>query len=250
MSLFDRQGIPENLLRVNCEIEKGYWSSGENVNDSSDEDTDDISGSDADDSFQWDIATLRQYSFISASQDNGILTMHRLVQLAARSWLKSQGQLEQWNRQFVSILCRQFPTEVHDAYSQEGHWKKAEQLQVQVMETSKIKLGEDHPFTLTSMANLASTFWNQGRWEKAQQLKMQVMETRRIKLGEDHPDTLTSMVNLAFSWKSSGQHAAALDLLKVSLAKQKQVLGLDHPDVSSNLQTLLQWETEELGTDG
>ncbi|GLA56321.1 hypothetical protein AnigIFM63604_008383 [Aspergillus niger] len=100
------------------------------------------------------------------------------------------------------------------------------------------------------MANLASTFWSQGRWEKAQQLKMQVMETRRIKLGEDHPDTLTSMVNLAFSWKSSGQHAAALDLLKVSLAKQKQVLGLDHPDVSSNLQTLLQWETEELGTDG
>ncbi|KAI3034190.1 hypothetical protein CBS76997_11128 [Aspergillus niger] len=129
-----------------------------------------------------------------------------------------------------------------------GHWKKAEQLQVQVMETRKIKFGEDHPDTLTSMAYLASTYRNQGRWEKAEQLQMQVMETSKIKLGEDHPGTLTIMANLAFTWKSSGQYAAALELLKVSLAKQKQVLGLDHPDVSSNLQTLQQWETEELGT--
>ncbi|GLA49047.1 hypothetical protein AnigIFM63604_004651 [Aspergillus niger] len=98
------------------------------------------------------------------------------------------------------------------------------------------------------MANLASTYRSQGQWEKAEQLLMQVMETSKIKLGEDHPGTLTIMANLAFTWKSSGQYAAALELLKVSLAKQKQVLGLDHPDVSSHLQTLQQWETEELGT--
>ncbi len=38
------------------------------------------------------------------------------------------------------------------------------------METSKTKLGADHPDTLKSMANLASTFWNQGRWEEAEKL--------------------------------------------------------------------------------
>ena len=40
------------------------------------------------------------------------------------------------------------------------------------METSKNKLGADHPSTLTSMANLASTFWNQGRWEEAEKLEV------------------------------------------------------------------------------
>ncbi len=65
------------------------------------------------------------------------------------------------------------------------------------METSKTKLGDDHPDTLTSMAKLASTFWNQGRWSEAEKLNVQVMETSKTKLGADHPDTLTSMANLA-----------------------------------------------------
>ena len=39
-----------------------------------------------------------------------------------------------------------------------GRWEDAEKLEVQVMETSKTKLGADHPDTLTSMANLASTY--------------------------------------------------------------------------------------------
>ncbi|OGE46802.1 hypothetical protein PENARI_c107G06786 [Penicillium arizonense] len=71
----------------------------------------------------------------------------------------------------------------------QGRWEEAEQLDVQVIETRKTKLGEDHPSTLTSMANLASTYRNQGRWEEAEQLEVQVMETRKTKLGEDHPET-------------------------------------------------------------
>ncbi len=55
------------------------------------------------------------------------------------------------------------------------------------METRKTKLGADHPDTLNSMANLASTLWNQGRWAEAETLEVQVMETRKTKLGADHP---------------------------------------------------------------
>ncbi len=72
------------------------------------------------------------------------------------------------------------------------------------METRKTKLGADHPDTLTSMANLASTYWNQGRWEEAETLEVQVMETRKTKLGADHPDTLTSMANLASTYQKPG----------------------------------------------
>ncbi|KAK3326026.1 P-loop containing nucleoside triphosphate hydrolase protein [Apodospora peruviana] len=48
-------------------------------------------------------------------------------------------------------------------YYGESRWSEAEKLFVQVMETRKTKLGGDHPSTLTSMADLASTFWNQDR---------------------------------------------------------------------------------------
>ena len=68
-------------------------------------------------------------------------------------------------------------------YSNQGRWKEAEELEVQVMETFKRVLGEEHPDTLTSMANLALTVWNQGRWKEAEELGVQVMETRKRELG-------------------------------------------------------------------
>ncbi|KAF3007144.1 hypothetical protein E8E15_000324 [Penicillium rubens] len=132
----------------------------------------------------------------------------------------------------------------------QGRWDEAEQLDVQVMETSKTKLGEDHPDTLTSMGNLASTYWNQGRWDEAEQLFVQVMEMSKTKLGEDHPDTLASMANLAFSWKSSAHDVEAIVLLRECLIKQKQTLGQNHPTTLSNSRTLLECETEPLETEG
>ena len=37
-------------------------------------------------------------------------------------------------------------------------------------------LGEEHPDTLTSMVNLASTYRNQGRWKEVEELEERVME--------------------------------------------------------------------------
>jgi Flp pilus assembly protein TadD len=73
------------------------------------------------------------------------------------------------------------------------------------METSKAKLGADHPSTLSSMNNLALTYRNQGRWEEAETLQVQVMETSKTKLGANHPDTLTSMNNLALTYRNQGR---------------------------------------------
>jgi hypothetical protein len=71
---------------------------------------------------------------------------------------------------------------------------------VQVIETSKTKLKVDHLNTLTSIANLASTYRNQGRWDDAKELKVQVIKTSKTKLGVDHLNTLTSIANLALTF--------------------------------------------------
>jgi hypothetical protein len=71
---------------------------------------------------------------------------------------------------------------------------------VQVIETSKRILRPEHPDTLTSMGNLASTYGNQGRRKEAEELKVQVMKTRKKVLGEEHPNTLTTMNNLASTY--------------------------------------------------
>jgi hypothetical protein len=68
---------------------------------------------------------------------------------------------------------------------------------MQVMVTLQRVLGREHPDTLTSMNNLASTFCNQGRWNEAEELQTQVTNSIRTTLGEDHPSTVAAIANLA-----------------------------------------------------
>lgn len=56
-------------------------------------------------------------------------------------------------------------------YSKQGRLEEAEELQVQVMQSRKRVLGEEHPDTLASMSYLASTYSNQSRWKEAEGLR-------------------------------------------------------------------------------
>ncbi|KAK3947546.1 kinesin light chain [Pseudoneurospora amorphoporcata] len=120
----------------------------------------------------------------------------------------------------------------------QGRWDEAEKLEVQVMETSKAKLGADHPDTLSSMGNLASTFWSQGRWEEAEKLFVQVMEARKAKLGADHPSTLISLGNLASTYRNQGRWDEAEKLEVQVIETSKAKLGADHPDTLNSMANL------------
>ena len=74
----------------------------------------------------------------------------------------------------------------------QGRWKEAEELDVQVMETRKRVLGEEHPDTLTSMNNLAFTWKAQGRGAGAFKLMEECVQLQTRILGVDHPYTLSS----------------------------------------------------------
>ncbi|KAN0075017.1 hypothetical protein V8E54_007628 [Elaphomyces granulatus] len=84
-----------------------------------------------------------------------------------------------------------------------GRWTEVEKLSVQVMETRKTVLGPEHPDTLTSMHNLASTYRDQGRWTEAEKL----------------------LSNLSHTLKGLSRHAVALSLLQDCVQLREQRLG-------------------------
>jgi len=53
-------------------------------------------------------------------------------------------------------------------FRNQGRWKEAEELEVQVMETRKRVLGQEHPDMLTSMNNLAEVLRDQGKYAAAE----------------------------------------------------------------------------------
>lgn len=98
------------------------------------------------------------------------------------------------------------------------------------LEISVRVLGSEHPYTLTSMNNLAAGFRGLGDLNGARKLQELTLETRERVLGAEHPDTLTSRNDLASTFRALGDLARAKELQELNLEICERVLGGEHPD--------------------
>ena len=256
MSFFDRQEIPEEFL--------SYYGMQQN----------EVSGGDI--QLQQALGVLKAFSFAIKEKDQS-LDIHRLVQLVTRKWLARNKTISKFAGQALLAVshcfpfgnfenwatCSQYLPHAYAVLKQDGtrseeeevakasllhctagylyyrgQWKESERLQLRAVKLRRGVLGLDHPDTLTSVANLASTYGNQGRWDQAEKLEVEVMETRKTKLGADHPDTLTSMANLAVTYWEQNRldEAETLEVEVLDISKAK--LGTDHPDTLGRMANL------------
>lgn len=68
--------------------------------------------------------------------------------------------------------------------------RKANELEVEVIEAKERKLGEEHPDTLTAKVNLAHTLHSTDGTDEAMNLMNLCAITSPLTLGCEHPDTL------------------------------------------------------------
>jgi tetratricopeptide (TPR) repeat protein len=218
------------------------------------------------------LGTLNAYSFITKRPADAALDLHRLVHLSMRNWLRKEELLAQSTEKVIVRLAEVFPDSddknrsvwrtylPHTRYVLEsnlvnkdwqsrmdllwkygrclfadGRWNEAEAAIAEVLEIETRDLSGGHPFMLTSIAKLASTYRHQGRWDAAEELELQVMETHKTKLGVDHADTITSMAHLASTYWNQGRWDEAEELQVQVMEKSKTKLGTDHPDTISSI---------------
>jgi nucleoside phosphorylase/tetratricopeptide (TPR) repeat protein len=180
------------------------------------------------------LGLLNAYSFTNNQATD--ISMHRLVHIATRNWLKKKELFSYWIQKVACQIQEVFPDYHHtkrklwrkylphalalireddfikkekrhtgliqkiaDCLTSDGRFHEAEALYKQLLEIDQHRNGPEHPDTLTSMANLASTYRKQGRWHEAEKLDVEVLEMRKALLGAEHPGTLTSMANLAYT---------------------------------------------------
>jgi tetratricopeptide (TPR) repeat protein len=221
------------------------------------------------------IKVLDKYALVTRRPAESALDVHRLVHQALQERLQVQGRLEHWTKHTIKQLLRVFPDDDYSNRSKwrrllphvqyallhspmddsdkeesdlvwncaralysDGRYEEAEELQVQVMQTTKRVLGDEHPDTLTSIDNLASTYWKQGRWKEAEELQMQVMQTTKSVLGDDHLDTLISMANLALTYSDQGRWKEAEELQVQVMQTTERMLGDEHPDTLTSIGNL------------
>jgi len=114
-----------------------------------------------------------------------------------------------------------------------------------VLRKRKEILGDDHPHTLTSMADLAVTYKQiVGRLNEACELEEQVLRKRKEILGDDHPDTLLSMEHLAWTYKHVERRMKEAWELEDELLKKRKERKEDGIPLSSMLDDRLSLERE------
>ncbi len=111
-----------------------------------------------------------------------------------------------------------------------GHYPAARALQEPLQEARRRILGEEHPDTLMTMCNLASTLGDQADLPGARAMFEQVLEAFRRIFGEAHPSTLTTMNNLASTLGAQGDLPGARAMREQVLEARRRILGEVHPD--------------------
>ncbi|KAI4089899.1 MAG: hypothetical protein LQ344_005089 [Seirophora lacunosa] len=267
MCLFDRQGIPDTLLR-------DRYRSPVNV------DTDLPANGDL--GFEEDISTLTNYSLIRMANKKGTsFEMHRLVQSSMRSWLRSSRHLERWQEKYIRIMAEVFPSGEYETWTtcqalfphakvvleyqltdsehlipwtdvlsragyyalEMGYYSTAEEMSRRALEVREKVLAEKHPDTLTSVHQLARVLFRQRRYQDAEEMGRRVLEGREKALGEKNEDTLSSVNVLGVILHKLEKFEVAEMMYRRALEELEKKLGKEHLDtlsIANNLATALQ----------
>ncbi|KAJ7099126.1 hypothetical protein C8R44DRAFT_747811 [Mycena epipterygia] len=202
---------------------------------------------------------VRAYSLINFHPQQKMFSMHPLVHDWTRSTLSkkeshhhcmvaivgmslaglSEGELQiasLWMQPHIDFLLQynsniipDFRHEFGKIYTWGEKLRKAEELQVAVLQKRRDLLGEDHLDTLEAMYWLAWIYRLLGRFKEAEQLEVMVLKQQKDILGDNHPDTLDVMGNLAMTYERLGKFQVAEELGVSLLEKARSVWGDNHP---------------------
>ncbi|EED19716.1 kinesin, putative [Talaromyces stipitatus ATCC 10500] len=238
MSMFDRQGIPEELIS---------------------EGTDRLQFEDA-------IAPLISFSLIQVEVGRRLFELHRLVQVSVRQWPKKQSQFHRLAGQSLRALEAVFPS---------GDYATSASCQIllpHVKETIYFSnwLDEESYLIMSSAANrcghylylagryeeadfmerralagkekvvnnLGSVLESQGKYEEAEAMHRQALAGKEKVLGADHPETLTSVNSLGSVLQSQGKLEEAEDMHRRAIVGFEKALGVDHPGTLASVSHL------------
>jgi tetratricopeptide (TPR) repeat protein len=260
MSFFDRQGIPEDLLKTTS---NGATSSSPEKTEDSEAES---SNEETDDPFEDDIAMLRDYCLVNVNGAGDTFEMHGLVQLSTRRWLQACELEQRFQQKYIELMAKAFPEPYYDNWatcrklfahvraaaeyrpasgdekkawatllyhggwyaSSEGNYAVAERMLRKSLTCFERSLGQDAEMTLTSRSNYANVLGVQGRFDEAEKLQTQTLEALQRTLGPHHGATINSRNWLTSLYWKRGRYQEFDDLIGQTLEAVKTLYGEDH----------------------
>jgi hypothetical protein len=131
--------------------------------------------------------------------------MHRLVQFATKTWLRSFGEEDKWRQKFLTTLSEVFPTGEFD------NWLQCLLLHIEPLVSQEPTDAEEAKWCSQVLYNAAWYTWAQGLYIQAEKLARCSISARTGTLGIEHKDTLASVGILASVLRDQGVRRGGAD---------------------------------------
>ena len=235
MSMYKYQGIPEYLVkaeihdtRAGARLRSSLCGVEQDSDASSSSSPSDDEDSEAD-NFEDDVLMLENFYFISTMLSGTGFQMHRVIQLAARVWLRSKDLYQDWACKRIERLDQTLPNGEH------VNWERCRELYPHV--TSTVQLDEkEHSLARASIQYKAAWFdWRRGLWSNAEALITKSYKIRTKVLGQEDQRTLCASSILASVLRYQGKYEAAEEVDRQVLEVREKVLGKEHPDTLNSV---------------
>src|SRR4029077_20097046 len=146
------------------------------------------------------LGILKAYAFITVQPINQFLSLHRLVHLAIRNWLRKEDSLEQWTIKTGARLNSIFPD---DDYRNRRLWREYLPHAQSVLQRKEVHSQRRERVEL--QLKVAKCLYNDGRYNEAEALFLKALENSKMTQGPDHLETLKSMAWVASTYRGQGR---------------------------------------------
>ncbi|KAI4147474.1 MAG: hypothetical protein L6R39_003098 [Caloplaca ligustica] len=240
MSMFDRQGVPEDLLRREGEPRHIFINA---------------------------LATLQNFSLVSRTTDGKSYYMHRLIQIAVKTWLQLKGTLSEWEGAATDVLSIRFPSGEYETWSAcatlvphvravldlerlprasllrrsqllhkvawfdrlQDRWQLSHDRAKEAAIGFEQMLGPDAPETLSSKITAADSLIELEKPREAEECLMDILPSMERVLGPDHIETLRNKGNQGWAKFRYGDFERADAQLREVAQARERTLGFEHP---------------------
>ncbi|CUA74603.1 Nephrocystin-3 [Homo sapiens] [Rhizoctonia solani] len=146
------------------------------------------------------------------------------------------SSFQPWSRKSNLMLEREFLNMLKSkgnlalSLSIQGRLEEAEVLQLEVLNAYRNKFTEEHPDTISSILNLASTYYKKESWDESKKLCLRAAELQTKMSGVADSDTLKSIAQLAIIYSERDQWIDAETLQQFVVDSYRQTQGAENPD--------------------
>ena len=248
MSVLDRQGIPDYLISK----DKGRLE------------------------FENALAPLNNFSLIITESGGNVFGIHRLVQLAMRTWLVKHSEMKDYKEKAIRLLAETFPfgefenlelctallphTEVvlqYQALNQtssiqrakilyniawyfrtQGNYGLAQERSQQALGLCRAFLPEEDPRFINSLGLHGSILEDQGKYDQAEDKIRHALKLSKTVLGLENEQTLRHLNNLGVALLSNGKYDKAAKTYKQLLDLENKFFGPEYPGTLNSMHNL------------